>query len=73
MKRSESVFSLDVDGQVFELSETEFKGVLYEMVSLLVFERAVDRVSYVRQTLRSVERQPFPAPTRGTLLRPPLR
>ncbi len=44
---SESVFSVDVDGKVFELSETEFKGVLYEMVSLLVFERAVDRVSYV--------------------------
>ncbi|MGD2217158.1 MAG: hypothetical protein PVJ64_10385 [Gemmatimonadales bacterium] len=44
---SESVFKVDVDGQIFELSETEFKGVLYEMVSLLVFEKAVDRVSYV--------------------------
>jgi hypothetical protein len=44
---SESVFSVDVNGQIFELSETEFKGVLYEMVSLLVFEKAVDRVAYV--------------------------
>lgn len=44
---SESVYSLDVDGQIFQLSEIEFKGLLYEMVSWLVFERAVDRVAYV--------------------------
>ncbi len=41
------VFRVDVDGRIFELSETEFKGVLYEMASLLVFEKAVDRVSFV--------------------------
>lgn len=44
---SESVFRIDVDGQIYQLSETEFKGVLFEMASLLVFEKAVDRVSYV--------------------------
>lgn len=44
---SESAFRIDVDGQIYELSETEFKGVLYEMASLLIFEKAVDRVSFV--------------------------
>jgi hypothetical protein len=44
---SDSVYRVDVGGRVYELSETEFKGVLYEVVSLLVFEKAVDRVSFV--------------------------
>ncbi|UCC71464.1 MAG: hypothetical protein JSV86_13845 [Gemmatimonadota bacterium] len=46
-KSSEPAFSLDVDGKIYDLSEAEFKGVLFEVLSTLVFEKAVDRVSYV--------------------------
>ncbi len=41
-------FRLEIDDQhSYELTEAGFSGVLYEMVVTLVFEKLVDRVSYV--------------------------
>lgn len=47
---SESRHHLEVDGTTYGLSEVEFKGVLFELVAALVFEKMVDRVSYVLET-----------------------
>jgi hypothetical protein len=40
-------YQLEIDGTVHELGEAEFNGVLFEIVTTLVFEKLVDRVSFV--------------------------
>jgi hypothetical protein len=40
-------FNLEVDGSTYELGEAEFAGILFEVVATLVFEKLVDRVSYI--------------------------
>ena len=47
---SPPIFRLEVNDKAYELSEAEFSGLLYEIVQTLVFEKLVDRVSYVLQT-----------------------
>ena len=40
-------FNIEIDGSTYGLSEAEFAGVLFEVVATLVFEKLVDRVSYI--------------------------
>ncbi|UCC49760.1 MAG: hypothetical protein JSV41_06280 [Gemmatimonadota bacterium] len=40
-------YNLEINGNAYELGEAEFNGVLFEMVTTLVFEKVVDRVCYV--------------------------
>lgn len=47
---SATPFTLEVDGIRHELSEAEFAGVLYEVVTTLVFEKLADRATYVLAT-----------------------
>lgn len=44
---SQPRYELEIDGEVYQLREAEFNGVLFEIVTTLVFEKVVDRVSYV--------------------------
>lgn len=41
---------LEVNDRAYELTGPEFSTVLFEIVEILVFEKLVDRVSYVLQT-----------------------
>lgn len=43
-------FTLDVDGHRYELGEAEFAGLLYDVVTTLIFEKRVDRATYVLAT-----------------------
>jgi len=40
-------FNLEIDGSTYELGEAEFNGVLFEVVATLVFEKLVDRASFI--------------------------
>jgi hypothetical protein len=40
-------YNLVIEGNAYGLGEAEFNGVLFEMVTTLVFEKVVDRVCYV--------------------------
>ena len=43
-------FSLELDGEVYELREAEFAGILFEIVARLVFEKLADRATFVLAT-----------------------
>jgi hypothetical protein len=44
---SHARFNLEVDGVAYELVEAEFKGVLFEVVTMLVFEQLVDSSTFI--------------------------
>ncbi len=42
-------FALELGGKIYKLSEAEFFGVLFNLVTTLVFEKWADRATYVLQ------------------------
>jgi hypothetical protein len=44
---SPPVFQLEVNDRTYELGPAQFRGVLFEVVMVLVFEKLADRASYV--------------------------
>ncbi len=46
-------FNLRVGDKLYDLGEAEFGGVLYDIVTTLVYEKRVDRASYVMQCRES--------------------
>jgi hypothetical protein len=43
-------FNLEIDDRTYELSQAEFTGVLYELAVNLMFNKLVDRVTYILET-----------------------
>ena len=46
-------FVLDIDGNTYVLGTAKFTGVLFEIVTTLVFEKLADRATYVLTTSES--------------------
>lgn len=44
---SQARFNLEINGVAYELGEAEFNGVLFDVVTTLVFEKLVDRATYI--------------------------
>lgn len=44
---SQAEYKLEIDGTVCQLREAEFNGLLYDVVTALVFQKLADRVCYV--------------------------
>ncbi len=43
-------FVVEIDGKICELGPAQFAGVLYQFVTTLVFEKLVDRVTFILAT-----------------------
>ena len=44
---TEPRFVLEIGGNAYELGEAEFNGILFQLVTTLVFEKLVDRATFV--------------------------
>lgn len=43
-------FTIEIDGKTHELGEAQFAGVLFQMVTTLVFEKQIDRATFILAT-----------------------
>jgi hypothetical protein len=47
---SQPSFALEIDGSSYSLREAEFNGVLFDLVTTLVFEKQADRCTFILAT-----------------------
>ena len=40
-------FTIEIDGKTHELGEAQFAGVLFQLVTTLVFEKQIDRATFI--------------------------